>query len=175
MVLRDGQVRFMTERMRRMRTEVGSGATIQPCFQDGAHTSTGHRFAPVHQAFPGAVSEPAVSYPRLHLTQGAALRRLAEAVEKLSRRSCCIPRHNSRTMPPRSMVGQSALNRSIGVRIPGGQPSHTLRLIPGAPVLGKAPGRFRPDPGASAPTACTMTPPAASTRFKASSISSTIT
>ena len=25
-------------------------------------------------------------------------------------------------LPPRSMVGQSALNRSIGVRIPGGQP-----------------------------------------------------
>ena len=32
-------------------------------------------------------------------------------------------RASIKPMPPRSMVGQSALNRSIGVRIPGGQPS----------------------------------------------------
>jgi hypothetical protein len=36
------------------------------------------------------------------------------------------PRPRLNLLPPRSMVGQSALNRSIGVRIPGGQPKFVL-------------------------------------------------
>jgi hypothetical protein len=35
-----------------------------------------------------------------------------------------------RTLPPSSMVEQSALNRSIGVRIPGGQPKRLKPELP---------------------------------------------
>ncbi len=73
--------------------------------------------------------EASVSLPRNTLTLSPSPRTLLTGTQRApcSRRKANPAKH----LPPSSMVEQSALNRSIGVRIPGGQPTlvHTLNRI----------------------------------------------
>ena len=79
------------------------------------------------------VLEPPISYPRQTLTLSPSPRTLFRGTQ----RAACSRRkaHPAKHLPPSSMVEQSALNRSIGVRIPGGQPVR----VPASPITSPRP------------------------------------